>query len=316
MDHQPSTVVFESSKQATDSLIRRLVVRPFEYLNTLTALGALTVALVLAMPIAALLAARRALNRERAWRDTFRPLLRGYLWSAGIRLVVEGIDHVPDPTTPAVYAANHPSHLDGFIMDAVFGDRAATLMTAPYGHFPWPYPYWFRRMGAIEVTRNECEHRQFPTAYHGERAVRHAVTQIRRFKKSLFLFPEAHLERSQTVRPFKTGAVRIAVRAGVPLIPVSIRGSNRLLSPRHWLFHSGTITIVIHRPIDLTTMSLTDLGHPNLVDAHTYRLLRAIARNLPEDYHTPALREAVLRSGEDDPVAIVEQKEERGSARA
>jgi 1-acyl-sn-glycerol-3-phosphate acyltransferase len=42
------------------------------------------------------------------------------------------------------------------------------------------------------------------------------------------VFPEATISRSFTVKPIKTGAVRMAVEAGVPVIPMTVWGSQRL----------------------------------------------------------------------------------------
>jgi 1-acyl-sn-glycerol-3-phosphate acyltransferase len=49
----------------------------------------------------------------------------------------------------------------------------------------------------------------------------------------IFIFPEAGIDPSFTVRPLKTGAVRLASDAGVPLIPVGIWGGQRLLTREH-----------------------------------------------------------------------------------
>ncbi|MHA7294575.1 lysophospholipid acyltransferase family protein [Arthrobacter sp. HLT1-21] len=49
------------------------------------------------------------------------------------------------------------------------------------------------------------------------------------------ILPEAGVSRSYTVRELKTGAVRLAAEAGVPIIPVSVWGSHRLMSRGHKL---------------------------------------------------------------------------------
>ncbi len=47
------------------------------------------------------------------------------------------------------------------------------------------------------------------------------------------ILPEAGVSRSFTVRECKTGAVRMAAEAGVPVIPVSVWGAHRLMTRRH-----------------------------------------------------------------------------------
>ncbi len=47
------------------------------------------------------------------------------------------------------------------------------------------------------------------------------------------IFPEATISRAMTLKPFKSGAVRIAARAGVPVIPVIMWGTQRIATKDH-----------------------------------------------------------------------------------
>lgn len=60
----------------------------------------------------------------------------------------------------------------------------------------------------------------------------HAVAALRS-GELLGVFPEAGVSASFTVRSLKTGAVRLAAEAGVPIIPVAVWGGHRLLTKRH-----------------------------------------------------------------------------------
>lgn len=78
-----------------------------------------------------------------------------------------------------------------------------------------------------------CEHITVDRA-NGAAAYTESVEKLRR-GDYLAVLPEAGVSRSFTVRQLKTGAVRMAAEAGVPIIPVSIWGSHRMLTRGHGL---------------------------------------------------------------------------------
>ena len=51
------------------------------------------------------------------------------------------------------------------------------------------------------------------------------------------------------MRPFHIGAFKIAVDAGIPLLPVALRGSRSLLHPDSWFPRRGLVTVTIGEPI-------------------------------------------------------------------
>jgi 1-acyl-sn-glycerol-3-phosphate acyltransferase len=71
--------------------------------------------------------------------------------------------------------------------------------------------------------------------------------------KTLIVFPEGEREFPDgRLLPFKTGAVRLAMEAGVPILPVTVIGGNRVW-PRGQKFpRFGKIRIVYHPPVEFT----------------------------------------------------------------
>jgi 1-acyl-sn-glycerol-3-phosphate acyltransferase len=66
------------------------------------------------------------------------------------------------------------------------------------------------------------------------------------------VFPEATISRSFTVKELKSGAVRMAAAAGVPLVPVTVWGAHRLLTkgrPPHLLQRHVPVVIVVGEPL-------------------------------------------------------------------
>jgi len=69
------------------------------------------------------------------------------------------------------------------------------------------------------------------------------------------IYPEATISRSFEIKELKTGAVRIAAEAGVPLIPVIVWGAQRLMTkdhPKDFSRTARTITVKVGEPIAVT----------------------------------------------------------------
>jgi len=67
--------------------------------------------------------------------------------------------------------------------------------------------------------------------------------------ESLLFFPEGTFDRAPGLRAFKLGAFYLAARAGVPVVPVAIRGSRSILRAVDWFPRRGAIQVTIRPPI-------------------------------------------------------------------
>ena len=68
--------------------------------------------------------------------------------------------------------------------------------------------------------------------------------------KSLAVFPEGTRTPDGRLQEFKSGSFKIAVRAGVPIVPVSIRGTFKLLPKTTLAPRPGRVEVVIGKPIE------------------------------------------------------------------
>ena len=139
-----------------------------------------------------------------------------------MKLDVRGSEHIP-AKGGAVLACTHVSYLD-FIFCGLAGLPAGRKT---------------RFMAKQEVFANRISGPLMRGMHHipvdraaGQASYRQAVTALRA-GEVVGVFPEATISRSFTVKPIKTGAVRMAAEAGVPVIPVAIWGSQRLWTKGH-----------------------------------------------------------------------------------
>ncbi len=137
-----------------------------------------------------------------------------------LRLRVIGAEHLPR-TGGAVLATSHWGYLD-----FAFAGAATWMNGQRYVRFLakqeiWTHPIagpMMRGMHHIPVDRTA-----------GDGAYRHAVAALRA-GELIGLHPEGTVSRSYTIETFKTGAVRMAAEAGVPVVPIVIWGSQRVLA--------------------------------------------------------------------------------------
>ena len=72
--------------------------------------------------------------------------------------------------------------------------------------------------------------------------------------KAVLMFPEGTRSRTGELGKFRSGSFALALRTGVPLVPISLEGSYRVIMPKTLQVNPGTIIrIKIDRPIDLSS---------------------------------------------------------------
>lgn len=160
------------------------------------------------------------------------------LWTCFVRVRVRGLDNLK-PDTHYVYIANHQSYMDIPVLLASLPEAFCVMAKASL--FAIPFLGWhLRRTGSLPIVRDN--------PYAAGRRLREAVEVIRR-GKSLLVFPEGSRSRNGNIGEFKTGVFLAAIRAHVPLVPITIHGSREVLPPYSWHIRPGTIALHVAAPI-------------------------------------------------------------------
>ena len=159
----------------------------------------------------------------------------------GLRITVTGAENVP-ATGGAVLASNHVSYLD-FIFCGLAGVERRRLTRFMAKHEVFAHPVagpLMRGMHHIPVDRSAGAG-SFAAAAHALRS-----------GEVVGVFPEATISRSFTVKEIKSGAVRLAMDTGTPLVPVALWGGQRLFTkdlPRDFRTRGRPLTIAVGEPI-------------------------------------------------------------------
>ncbi len=169
-----------------------------------------------------------------------------YLWSTALPITVTGRENL-EAGRSYLYIGNHSSALD-IVIALAYLPRPIIFM-AKQELFRLPLFGWsMRAMGSIAVNRsNRVEARK---------SVDRALTVLRTKSLSMIFYPEGTRTRTGKMLPFKKGVFRLALRSGMPLVPVAIKGSFKALPPGGLSLTSTPIYVTIGRPIE--TANLTD----------------------------------------------------------
>jgi 1-acyl-sn-glycerol-3-phosphate acyltransferase len=161
----------------------------------------------------------------------------------GQRFVMTGTEHVPREGG-VLLAYNHIGYVD-FVYGGLAANPSGRLVRFMAKRELFDHRYvgpLMRSLHHIEVDRGE-----------GLQSFRTAVDYLRQ-GEAVGIFPEATISRAMELKEFKTGAVRLAAEAGVPLVPVIMWGTQRMMTKDHPRdFSRGkTIAITVGEPMHPT----------------------------------------------------------------
>ncbi len=277
-------------EQIVDVVWHNGLVKAVSFLAGYVAIVVLVLLLAVAIPLGYGWVYFSVRRDDEIWHDLFQHIFRFYLMAAGVKLDIQGAENLPPDYRPVIVAANHQSMLDGPIMDLATGARRGVALTAPASYFPWPMSFWVAKVGSIQVARSEDELKKYGMrgALQGRVAIKRAVDALHKRHVSLLLFPEGHTEKISHPLPFQTGAIRIALASGAPLIPATIHNSGGIMKIKKLMLRPGTIHIRFHKQFPLPHGHVF-LNDHNLVKLWTNQLLCRIAQDLPPSYFTPGM---------------------------
>jgi 1-acyl-sn-glycerol-3-phosphate acyltransferase len=166
---------------------------------------------------------------------------------SGVRLEVQGVEKL-DPSASYVLVANHASYMD---IPAVLASIPLEVrFFAKLGLFKIPFlGTHLRRAGHLPVARGD--------ARASLKTLQEAAHRLRREGITPLLFPEGG-RSPVAMRDFKEGAAHLAIKAGVPVVPVGLAGTRAVLPMGSWIIQPGKIVVRIGDVIETSAMKSHD----------------------------------------------------------
>ena len=176
-------------------------------------------------------------DHRKAGRFTSRAL-KVLFAMVGCRVQVTGKEYMDTPGAK-VYASNHASYFDVLPLMLALGVPYRFVAKSEVTNMPFIGSF-LQQMGHLSFDRSDPQAR----LQQAEQ-----LEELLREGESVFVFPEGTFSPEDGVRPFQLGAFRAAVDAGVPIIPVSLAGTRKILRDETYLPRPSHVTITISPPI-------------------------------------------------------------------
>lgn len=209
------------------------------------------------------LAERRSATRHRFFRLKHLPMDCARLVCAGLPAIMrikkrtpEGKKYTEKLKGGAIIAANHTSFADPFVVGVAFWYRRLHFLVAEIVMQKKLRAFLLKGVGAIKIDRNSAD----------IEAINKSVTALKE-GYLLTVFPQGGIRRDDDVDTLKSGAVLMAIRANVPIIPMHILPRKKWYTSR---------TVIIGNPIDPSDFASGKA--PSI--AHINKISKALAEEL------------------------------------
>lgn len=184
---------------------------------------------------------------------------------AGLRIRMEGKENIP--ASACLFMANHTSAVDPVAVFISVPGRMAFLAKKELFRIP-VLGLAMRSARFIPVDR---------ASHQAAAASANRVVEQLRQGVSMLIYPEGTRSPDGHLLPFKRGGFLMAIRAGRPVVPMTITGAERLLPKGERWIRPGRMQIRFHPPIDVS--GYTEADRETLLN----RVRAAVAAGLPED---------------------------------
>jgi 1-acyl-sn-glycerol-3-phosphate acyltransferase len=186
-----------------------------------------------------------------------------FVRAVGIRVRVRGRERIP--AGACLFVANHTSTVDAPAVVGAIPRRVAILLKESL--FNWPIAgQAFTLAGFIPVRRE---------VHESAIASVEKATEALKSGQSLLIYPEGTRSPDGRLQEFKKGAVVMAIKAGVPIVPMACSGAHRIMEKRSLVIHPGEIVVEFLDPIDSSGYSFEQR------DILNEKVRQAMAAGLP-----------------------------------
>ena len=179
-------------------------------------------------------------------RKEFSVFALAHLWArimlmlTSVKVEVQGRENVI-PGRPQIFMANHQSGFDIFIMLAYVPNYFCWIAKKELFRVPF-FGLALRRTGSIAIDRKNYA--------KAVQSIDEAARKIRD-GRSVMTFPEGTRSRDGRIQTFKKGVFHLALKSGVPIVPITIIGSREIMPKKSLRVTPGNVSVIIHKPVEV-----------------------------------------------------------------
>jgi 1-acyl-sn-glycerol-3-phosphate acyltransferase len=177
-------------------------------------------------------------ERDRIAHKLPKRFSKTFMKLTGSKISVAGLDLIP--VGPVVFIANHESGIDIPVLLGAIDKPFGFVSKIEVKKIPI-ISSWLKAINCVLIDRKNTK-----------QALHSLQEGVRLLKEghSLLIFPEGTRSKGGDVRPFKVGGIRLAQDAGVPIVPISIKGTAGVFEKNGRLIKPAAIKVTIGHPVD------------------------------------------------------------------
>jgi 1-acyl-sn-glycerol-3-phosphate acyltransferase len=172
-----------------------------------------------------------------------KPWSWGILLICGVKVKITGKENLK-PGQNYIFVSNHSSLLDIPIVGVGIPKDFRFIAKKELTKIPL-FGFVLKYGGYIIVDRER--------SVQAMRSIEKAIEKIKA-GISVILFAEGTRSKDGSIQQFKRGAFLLASKSGVPVIPVTIKGSTNILPKKGLKIRSGTVEVILEKPINTSNI--------------------------------------------------------------
>lgn len=160
---------------------------------------------------------------------------------------IKGLTNIPEG--PCLFVANHQAIFDAFLMAAFIDKPFGFIAKKEIESLPL-ISSWLRDINSVFLDRENVR--------ESIKVINKGIENLKS-GYSMAIFPEGTRSLKSEMREFKKGSMKLALKAGVPIVPITLDGTYRVLEVGKKV--SGhTIKMVVHKPIYVDKLTREEQG--------------------------------------------------------
>ncbi|MFC0186899.1 lysophospholipid acyltransferase family protein [Fictibacillus aquaticus] len=180
----------------------------------------------------------RLAEKEKVVDKTVKWWARSLVKLAGVKVTVRGEENIPSDTA-VLFVSNHQGNFDVPLMLGYITKPKAFISKIEVKKMPL-IGTWMEQMNCLFMDRSNVR-QSLKAIQEGARFLENGT--------SLVIFPEGTRSKGGDMAEFKAGSFKLATKSGVPIVPVTINGSYKIMEQQKFWIKPAEVELVVHPPI-------------------------------------------------------------------
>lgn len=177
-------------------------------------------------------------EHDRLTNQTAKNWAQSLVKLAGVTVEIQGEENIPSQG-PVLFVSNHQGNFDIPILLGYINKPKAFIAKIELLKIPL-IRTWMTHLKCVFIDRSDIR--------QSLKAINQAAGHLKE-GYSMVIFPEGTRSKGATLGEFKPGSLKLGLKAGVPILPMAIQGSYKIMENNGFLIKPAQVKITIFEPI-------------------------------------------------------------------